>query len=101
MNDCCNANGECKNGHGCPSGPASVAPSRALPRSCHALGICQNPHHECAGECQQTPVLEGALTEPQGLWPVLAYWLPTVALGAISLFALAVSTVYLWQRWFA
>lgn len=87
--NCCNANGECEHGPGCPAGAATVAP---LPvRSCEALGVCQHPVSECSGACAMAPRLmalagaphEGSAGANAGHWQPLALWLVVTALAGL------------------
>ena len=58
MTQCCDDFGQCQNGPGCPTGIITQAP-----RTCEALGVCQNPERECSGACELPPKLPGQLIE--------------------------------------
>ena len=66
MTQCCDANGYCQNGPGCPlPAPAKVAPAHPLrTRSCDDLGVCQgggkcDDSGHCTNKQTATPDLGG------------------------------------------
>lgn len=58
MTQCCDDFGQCQHGPGCPTGIITQAP-----RTCEALGVCQNPDRECNGACELPPKLPGELRD--------------------------------------
>ena len=70
MTQCCDANGYCQNGPGCPlPAPAKVAPAHPLrTRSCDDLGVCQGGGKcDDSGHCTRKHSADSLLVLPPSI----------------------------------